>query len=255
MTMSLVPPMNHVGIDGGGRSLTRAWLASRLRYQLTGPKNPLASNESTYVARSASVSHAGSSVGRRAALAHRVEEAVALGRQRGHRRLRVALAGRRPQDRAHRPLDVGVELGLGRTDGLEVQDVEEAVARRRLEHVGRRGRPLGVRHADVDHGPDPLGVQAGEVPHEQRAPVVADEHGVVVAGRVEQGQQVAGEVVDAVGLDVTRRARAAVAALVGGQHVVAGGGQRLDLVAPRVGALGEAVAEHDGRAGRDRRPR
>ena len=47
ITMSFVPPMNHTGIDGGGRSLTRSWLRSRLRYQLTGPKNPLASNEST----------------------------------------------------------------------------------------------------------------------------------------------------------------------------------------------------------------
>ena len=44
-----------------------------------------------------------------------------------------------------------------------------------------------------------------------------------------------------------RRARAAVAALVGREHVVAGVGERRDLVAPRVGALGEAVAQHDRR--------
>ena len=66
---------------------------------------------------------------------------------------------------------------------------------------------------------------------------MADEDGVVVAGGVEQPEQVAGEVLDAVGLDVRRRARAAVAPLVGREHVVPGRGERLDLVAPRVGAL------------------
>ena len=102
-----------------------------------------------------------------------------------------AVAGRRPQHGAHRALDVGLQLALGRADLLEVQDVEEAVAGRGLEHVRRRRRPLGVGHADVDDGPDPIGVQPGEVPHEQGAPVVADEHGVVVAGGVEQAEQVA----------------------------------------------------------------
>ena len=133
------------------------------------------------------------------------------------------------------------------TDGLEVEDVEEAVAPDRLHQLRRRHRPLRVRHAHADDGAHPLGVQPGEIPHDQGAPVVADEDGVVVAGGVEQPEQVAGEVVDAVRLDVARRAGRAVAALVGSEHVVPGVGERTDLVAPRVGALGEAVAQHDRR--------
>jgi hypothetical protein len=62
---------------------------------------------------------------------------------------------------------------------------------------------------------------------------VADEHGVVVAGRVEQAEEVTAEVLDAVGADVARCARAAVAALVRREDVVAGGDERFDLVAPR----------------------
>ena len=61
-------------------------------------------------------------------------------------------------------------------------------------------------------------------------------------------EQVVGEVVDVVVLDRLGPIGLAVAALVRSQHVVAGVGQRGDLVAPRVGQLGEAVAEHHGRA-------
>jgi len=57
-----------------------------------------------------------------------------------------------------------------------------------------------------------------------------------------------GEVLEIVGLHGRGRVAAAVAALVGRDHAEAGGGQGRDLAAPRVGELGEAVAQHHRRA-------
>ena len=48
-------------------------------------------------------------------------------------------------------------------------------------------------------------MQSGHVPHDERAPVVADEHGVVLAEVVEQRQEIAGQVADAVGADLRGR--------------------------------------------------
>ena len=59
--------------------------------------------------------------------------------------------------------------------------------------------------------------------------------------------EVGREVLGAVALDVGRRARLAVAALVRCEYVEPGVGERLHLVAPRVGALGKPVAEDDER--------
>jgi hypothetical protein len=74
---------------------------------------------------------------------------------------------------------------------------------------------------------------------------VADEDPPLLAEVVEDRDQVAGEVVDVVGLDVVGPARPAVAALVEGNGPVAGGGQGGDLVAPGVGEIREAVDQHD----------
>ncbi len=79
-----------------------------------------------------------------------------------------------------------------------------------------------------------------------RAPVVADEHGVVLAEVVEQREQIVSEVADAVGLDLSWRRRVPVPALIRREHVIPGVGERCHLMAPRVTQLGEAVAQHDG---------
>ena len=66
---------------------------------------------------------------------------------------------------------------------------------------------------------------------------------------VEHAEQVVGQVDDVVVLDGLRAAGPAVAAHVRRQHVVAGVGERRDLVAPRVRQLREAVDEDDGMVG------
>ena len=62
----------------------------------------------------------------------------------------------------------------------------------RNSSVGGAGQ-CDERHADADDGTHPLGVQPGQIPHDQRPPVVADEHGVVLADVVEQPEEVVGE--------------------------------------------------------------
>ena len=165
----------------------------------------------------------------------------------GHRKARSTAA---PEDLDDRVVGIGVEFGLCRTDRLEVEHVEEVVLVDHLEQLGRRRRPLHGRHADTDNGAYTLGVEAGVVPHDQRAPVVADEDGVVVTGLVEQRVEVAGEMLDAVRLHRGRCARPAVAALIGCNRVIAGSREHRQLMTPRIGALGKAVAEHDRRVGR-----
>src|SRR5581483_5689204 len=73
------------------------------------------------------------------------------------------------------------------------------------------------------------------------------EHGVLRADRIEEAEDVITQVFDVVALQLGRLRRAAVAALVGRDHVVAGLGDGGYLVAPRVPKLGEAVAQHDDR--------
>jgi hypothetical protein len=64
---------------------------------------------------------------------------------------------------------------------------------------------------------------------------VADEHRLLDTSadfRVEQADEVAGQCVDVVVLDGIGSAGTAVPALVGGQHVIAGGRENRNLVAP-----------------------
>ena len=88
-------------------------------------------------------------------------------------------------------------------------------------------------------------MQQRGLPHHHRAPVVADEHGLLGADVVEQADEVAGQCVDVVVLDGLGSAGAAVATLIRSQHVVAGLRENRDLVSPGVGQLGETVGQHD----------
>ena len=86
-------------------------------------------------------------------------------------------------------------------------------------------------------------------PHDQAAPVVADEDRALDAERVEQADQVAGQVMDVVGGDLGRPLAVAVAALVGREHAEA---RRRPAPAPGGAtsrpAPGNPWQQHDGRA-------
>lgn len=60
---------------------------------------------------------------------------------------------------------------------------------------------------------------------------------------VEQADDVGGQLVNVVGLDRIRTGRAAVAALIGSQHVVPGVGEDRNLGPPGVGEFGKAVGQ------------
>ena len=90
---------------------------------------------------------------------------------------------------------------------------------------------------------DSVGVQQRRVPHHDGTPVVPDPDGALGADVVEQADQVGGQLVNVVGLDRIRTRRAAVAALIGRQHVVTGLGEDRYLVPPRVGQFGKAVGQ------------
>ena len=85
------------------------------------------------------------------------------------------------------------------------------------------------------------GVEDRHRPRHEAAPVVA----ALDAESVEQRDEVAGQMLEVVGLDPLGRIAATVATLVGRDHVEAGTGESGDLVTPGVGELREAMAEHD----------
>ena len=159
------------------------------------------------------------------------------------------LCGReQPPERGRR---IGGQLGVGRSGFLEVEDVEELVAEQPPE--GLRGRDLRAGHrgqAQPGHGAESLRMQQRCGPGHHRAEVVAHQHGLLGADSVEQPDDVGGQFGDVVGLDRGRPVGAAVAALVGGQYVVAGVGQAADLVAPGEREFGKAVTEYDHRCAR-----
>ena len=142
---------------------------------------------------------------------------------------------------------VGLELRLGDADRLEVEDIEELAFEDLLEDVERRGRRIGERHAHVEDGRDPLGMQPPHLPDHHGAPVVPDEGRLLVAEVVEQAAQIGREVVRAVPIDLGGAAAPPVAPQVGRDGAVPGPSERVQLMPPRVPELGEAVAEDDRR--------
>ena len=74
---------------------------------------------------------------------------------------------------------------------------------------------------------------------------MADDHGGRLAKRLDHADAVAGQVDDAVGLDLLGRFGRPIAPDVDGGRPVTGGGEGHELVPPRVPRLGEAVDEQD----------
>ena len=158
-------------------------------------------------------------------------------------RERHAAAHSLREDAAH----VARQRRLGDAGLLEIHDVLVLAEGGADQRDRRHRRARQVRRVDADHARDARGCSSGIV-HTTRPPQSwPDEDGLLDAERVEQADQIAGQVMDVVGLDLRRPVAVAVAALVGRDGAEAGRGERRHLMAPRVGQLGEAVAEDDGR--------
>lgn len=80
------------------------------------------------------------------------------------------------------------------------------------------------------------------LPDHEAAPVVADEDRLVDFQMIKQPDQIAGQMLDVIGLDWLGPIGRAIAALVGRDHADAGLTQRLDLMAPGEGEFGPAMA-------------
>ncbi len=182
---------------------------------------------------------------------HRVGVGEAIADQgavgdRRHRatRWRRSITGRREVEAEQPPTHVLVELALGPAGLLEVLDVELLGAGHQPEGVGRAGVPRRPeRHRQAADGTEHVGPQQGRVPRDRRTPVVADDDGLLLAERAHESDVVGDVAQHPVVLDGRRRRRTAVAAHVDGHGPVAGGGERRQLVAPRVPRLREPVDE------------
>ncbi len=108
--------------------------------------------------------------------------------------------------------------------------------------TGIRGRKGVLRPTTPGHA---VAVQQWHLPDHEAAPVVTHEHGPLDVERVEQADQVAGQVEDVVVDDGLGPGAAAVAALVGGDGPEPGGGDGRQLV---------AASRRPGRGSRGRRP-
>ena len=95
---------------------------------------------------------------------------------------------------------------------------------------------------------DAVGDERRHRPRQGRTPVVTDDVGAFDAERVEDADDVAGDVENAVALDLDRLRRLAEAAQVGGDHAEPGVEQRRHLVAPQRVRVGEAVEQQHGRS-------
>ena len=141
--------------------------------------------------------------------------------------------------------DVGGHLGVGHAGLLEPQHVEVLAEPLPPTFGGAGPGARNRRHAQPHDRTDAVRVQQRGVPHHHRAPVVADEHGLLGADVVEQTDEVAGQGVDVVVLDGVGAAGAAVPPLVWGQHAVAGLREHRNLMSPGVGKFGESVGQHE----------
>ncbi len=104
-----------------------------------------------------------------------------------------------------------------------------------------------MRDGHADHAAHLVGAHLRDGPRDGRAPVVTCDDGAVRAERVDEPDRVPRQVQDRVLVRLGGAAGAGVAALVGGDGVESGLGERGELVPPGVPAFGEAVQEQDER--------
>ena len=113
------------------------------------------------------------------------------------------------------------------------------------DRIDRRARR--VRRIDPDDAGDAGGMAQGHLPDHETAPIVADENCLVDMQVIEQADQVAGQMLEVVGLDRSGAIGRAVAALIRRDHADAGRRKRLDLMPPRERDLRPAMAQHQRR--------
>ncbi len=132
---------------------------------------------------------------------------------------------------------------VGRPPVLELHDVGRLVGKGQAQEVGQRhGHAWQVGGVEPDHPGQQLRVPACEGPHQQPAPVVADDHrlgGPELTDQLGDALVHPGFVVADVGL-----VAAPVAGQVDRHRPVAGPGQGRQLVTPGPRRLGKAVDQH-----------
>ena len=89
---------------------------------------------------------------------------------------------------------IALELGLGDARLLEVELIEQRVVGLRHRRGRAHGRARPERDAQADDGAEAVGPQQRSVPGDRRAPVVAGDHRLSLAERVEQADHVADQV-------------------------------------------------------------
>ena len=165
-----------------GRS--NGWLITAVRYQLRPPRKPLAVNDSTRWSACSSVHPWRRLVDRR----ERVEQRAPLAE---HEVVRVAVVAAEGAVEREQPAPrIGVELlggGVALEPALvvvgpdgEVEGGEDVDRPRRQE-----------RHAHPHDAPHQVGTEQRRVPHDGRAPVVADDHRLRCAQSADERDDVA----------------------------------------------------------------
>ena len=95
----------------------------------------------------------------------------------------------------------------------------EALAQQ-FDRIGRRA--VGVRGVDADNAGDAIDMPQRHLPDDEAAPVVADEDRLVDLEMIEQADEIAGQMLDVIGLDRLRPVGRAIAALIRRDHPDAG---------------------------------
>jgi hypothetical protein len=105
--------------------------------------------------------------------------------------------------------------------------------------------PGKVTGAEHDQATDEIGSEQGQGGRHRGSPVLAHDHGGILVQRIEEADDVSGEVHERVVMDSRGRIGGAVAALIWGHSPVASLGQCAELVTERIPELGEAVKQED----------
>ena len=105
----------------------------------------------------------------------------------------------------------------------------------------------GKRHAHADHTAEDFGMHPRRAPYHGRAPVMPNQNRVCFAERFDHTHQVADQSIDTVGVGTPEFRRPPIAALLDGDGAVARGGQRRQLMTPRIGKLGKTMNQQDHR--------
>ena len=92
---------------------------------------------------------------------------------------------------------------------------------------------------------DALRMQEGDAPGDGGAPIVACKENARLSEMISDGENVGNEIRERVRTGATGFAARVVAALVRNDDAEAGGGERLDLIAPGIPEFGESVEKED----------